>query len=100
MILLLDIFEAMAHAILPIVTAMGAGAIVYDTISGIVLPDMDMNIDAWASAITDLAEYPEKRALLGEHARERSMEFTWQNVAEQRACLLEGRYANLWKNNK
>jgi glycosyltransferase involved in cell wall biosynthesis len=91
-------YEAMAHGIPSLVTAMGGGAVVQDKINGIVLPDL--NIDAWASAITDLAEHTEKRALLGTHARERSQEFTWQKVAEQRALLLEERYANLWKNNK
>lgn len=91
-------YEAMAHAIPPIVTAMGAGAIVQDNINGIILPDMD--IDAWASAITELAENPQKRALLGEQARARSEEFTWKKVAEQRALLLEDRYTNLWKNKR
>ncbi len=91
-------YEAMAHGIPPLVTAMGGGAIVQDKINGIVLPEMD--IDAWASAITDLAEHPEKRVQLGEHARKRSQEFTWQRVAEQRARLLEQRYTNLWKRNK
>ena len=69
MILLLDIFEAMAHAILPIVAAMGAGAIVYDTISGIVLPDMDMNIDAWAAANNRSCRQSAKKSLAGERAR-------------------------------
>lgn len=88
-------YEAMAHGIPPIVTEMGGGAIVQNNINGIVLPDM--NIDAWAEAITDLAENPQKRAILGEQARVRSQKFTWQNVAEQRALLLEKRYPNLWK---
>ncbi len=56
-----------------------------------------MNIDAWAEAITDLAENSQKRALLGEQAMMRSQQFTWQNVAEQRALLLEKRYPDLWK---
>jgi len=88
-------YEAMAHGIPPIVTEMGGGAIVQNNINGIVLPDM--NSDAWAEAITDLAENPQKRAILGEQARVRSQKFTWQNVAEQRALLLEKRYPNLWK---
>jgi glycosyltransferase involved in cell wall biosynthesis len=91
-------YEAMAHGIPPIVTAMGGGAIVQDNINGIVLPDM--NIDAWAEAITDLAENPKKRAILGEKAKVRSQQFTWQNVAEQRALLLEKRYTNLWTRSK
>ena len=75
MILLLNIFETTAHAILPIVTAVEARAIVHDNTSGIVLPDMD--IDAWAAAITDLADKPQKRALRP-----------------------EDRSTNLWKNTR
>ncbi|HYN54066.1 MAG TPA: glycosyltransferase family 4 protein [Methylotenera sp.] len=87
-------YEAMAHGIPPLVTAMGAGAIVENGINGVVLPDMD--IDAWATAIKDIAENKERRAALGENARIRAQEFTWQKVAEQRAKLLEDRYPQLW----
>ncbi|MGB7816899.1 MAG: glycosyltransferase family 4 protein [Methylotenera sp.] len=87
-------YEAMAHGIPPLVTAMGAGAIVQNGINGIVLPDMD--IDAWAMAMRDMAENKQKRIELGEKARVRAQEFTWQKVAEQRAKLLEDRYPELW----
>ena len=87
-------YEAMAHGLPPLVTAMGGGAIVQDGINGRVLPDMD--IDAWAEAITDLADNPARRAHLGEMARIRARQFTWKKVAEQRACLLEQRYPQLW----
>ncbi len=87
-------YEAMAHGIPPLVTAMGAGAIVQDGINGVVLPDMD--IDAWAEAIRDIAENKQKRLELGEKAKVRAQEFTWKKVAEQRAKLLEDRYPKLW----
>lgn len=87
-------YEAMAHGIPPLVTAMGAGAIVQNGINGIILPDMD--VDAWVTAMRDIAENKQKRAELGEKARARALEFTWQKVAEQRAKLLEDRYPGLW----
>jgi glycosyltransferase involved in cell wall biosynthesis len=87
-------YEAMAHGIPPLVTAMGGGAVVQDGINGVVLPDFD--VDAWAAAITELAENRQKRMELGQKARERALQFTWKNVAEQRALLLEKRYPELW----
>jgi len=87
-------YEAMAHGIPPLVTAMGAGAIVQNGINGVVLPDM--NVDAWVMAIRDMAENKQKRVELGEKARMRAQEFTWKNVAEQRAKLIEEKYPKLW----
>ena len=88
-------YEAMAHGIPPLVTAMGGGAIVQDGVNGIVLPDLD--VDAWAAAITEIAENRQKRIELGKKARERALQFTWENVARQRALQLEKRYPELWK---
>ncbi|RXK85025.1 glycosyltransferase [Chlorobaculum sp. 24CR] len=88
-------YEAMAHAVPPLVTAMGAGAIVEDGVSGVVLPDLD--VDAWAAALTEMSEKREKREALGRKARERAAEFTWRKVAVRRAGLLEARYPELWK---
>lgn len=88
-------YEAMAHAIPPLVTAMGGGAIVEDGLNGVVLPDMD--IDAWAEAIGDFACDRDKRIELGRKARERAAQFTWDKVAARRAALLEARYPQLWK---
>ncbi len=87
-------YEAMAHGIPPLVTAMGGGAIVQNELNGLVLPDMD--IDAWAQAMTLMAENPVKRAELGRCAKERAQHFTWKRVAAQRAALLEKRYPSLW----
>ncbi|NTU93701.1 MAG: glycosyltransferase family 4 protein [Chlorobiaceae bacterium] len=88
-------YEAMAHGLPPLVTAMGGGAIVQDGVNGMVLPDMD--VDAWASAITHMAEQRQTRIDMSAKARERARQFTWQQVAEQRAVLLETRYPELWK---
>lgn len=87
-------YEAMAHGIAPLVSVMGAGGIVQDGISGLVLPDMD--IDAWVSAIRDIANNKQKRIELGKQAKLRAQEFTWEKVAAQRAKLLEARYPKLW----
>jgi glycosyltransferase involved in cell wall biosynthesis len=88
-------YEAMAHAVPPLVTAMGAGAIVEDGVSGVVLGDLD--VDAWAAALTEMSEKRQKREALGRNARERAAEFTWRKVAARRAGLLEARYPELWK---
>jgi glycosyltransferase involved in cell wall biosynthesis len=88
-------YEAMAHGSPPLVTAMGAGAIVRDGVDGAVLPDFD--VDAWAAAMTEFAENRQKRMELGQNAREQARRFTWKNVAAQRAGLLEARYPELWK---
>ncbi len=87
-------YEAMAHGVPPLVTAMGGGAIVEDGKSGLVLEDM--NVDAWAEAMTLMAENPDKRAELGSAAQQRAEQFTWKRVAAQRASLLEARYRDLW----
>lgn len=87
-------YEAMAHGIPPIVTSMGGGAIVQHGINGLVLPDLE--IDAWASAITEIAENPSRRLELGAQAMIRAQQFTWKNVALQRAGLLENKYPDLW----
>ncbi|NTU52430.1 MAG: glycosyltransferase family 4 protein [Chlorobiaceae bacterium] len=88
-------YEAMAHGIPPLVTAMGGGAIVENGINGVVLPDLD--IDAWATAMKRMADNPEKRREIGHKARERAARFTWKEVALRRAELLESRYPELWK---
>ncbi len=88
-------YEAMAHGIPCLVTAMGGGAIVQDGTSGTILPDMDG--DAWAAAMTAMAEDAGRRSEIGRNARLRADEFTWKNVADQRAALLEGKYPSLWQ---
>lgn len=88
-------YEAMAHGIPPLVTAMGGGAIVEDGLNGVILPDLD--IDAWAAAMSNLATNPDLRREIGQAARKRAALFTWKEVAERRALLLENRYPDLWK---
>jgi glycosyltransferase involved in cell wall biosynthesis len=87
-------YEAMAHGLVPLVTEMGAGAIAQDGINAMVLPSG--HPDAWAAAITALADQPARRRRLGEAARARARQFTWAKVADQRAGLLEAAYPQLW----
>ncbi len=87
-------YEAMAHGVPPLVTAMGAGAVVEDGVSGVVLPDLD--VDAWAQAMTQFAHDVGRRESLGREAKRRAQDFTWQAVAAQRAALLQPRHPTLW----
>jgi hypothetical protein len=43
-----------------------------------------------------MAENRQKRLDLGASAKLRAQDFTWKNVAEQRAKLLEAKYPHLW----
>jgi len=87
-------YEAMAHGIPPLVTAMGAGAIGRDGQDCMVLPDDDPK--PWIAALRTMAENPEKRLSLGRNARQRAREFTWKKVAAQRAELLQKKFPDLW----
>ncbi|WP_292002842.1 glycosyltransferase family 4 protein [Chlorobium sp.] len=87
-------YEAMAHGLPPLVTDMGAGAIVENGKSGTILPNADP--DAWAQAMTLMAQNAVLRREIGIVAQERAKKFTWKQVAEQRAQLLEARYPELW----
>ena len=88
-------YEAMAHGIPPLVTAMGAGAIARDGVDSIILPDDDP--EAWAEAFNKMASDPEMRLSLGQKAQARAREFTWEKVAEQRATLLRKKFPTLWR---
>lgn len=86
-------YEAMAHGLAPLVTAMGAGAIVQDGVSGVVLPDN--HADVWAETMTAMAANPGRRHEIGAQARQRARQFTWQRVAEHRGSLLEDKFPGL-----
>jgi glycosyltransferase involved in cell wall biosynthesis len=90
-------YEAMAHGIPPLVTAMGAGAIGRDGRDCMVLPDNDP--EPWVAALKKMAEDAETRLALGKNARERAQAFTWKNVAAQRAELLQKKFPTLWCNH-
>ena len=87
-------YEAMAHGIPPLVTAMGAGAIARDGVDSVILPDDDP--EAWAAAFNSMAADPERRLSLGQQAEARAQAFTWEKVAAQRATLLRKKFPALW----
>lgn len=87
-------YEAMAHAIPVLVTAMGAGAIARDQQDGFVLPDFDL--PAWVNALRTMATNHELRQHLGQQALSRSLDFTWEKTAAGRALLLKEKFPTLW----
>lgn len=88
-------YEAMAHSMPVLVTRMGAGAIARDQKDGFVLPDQDL--PAWVEGLRNLAADNDLRRQLGEQARVRADEFTWEKTAAQRAHLLKEKFPPLWR---
>jgi glycosyltransferase involved in cell wall biosynthesis len=88
-------YEAMAHSMPVLVTEMGAGAIARDQKDGFVLPDQDL--PAWVEGLRKLAADNDLRRHLGEQARVRAGEFTWEKTAAQRANLLKEKFPTLWR---
>lgn len=88
-------YEAMAHSMPVLVSEMGAGAIARDGKDGFVLPDQDLA--AWVEGLRKLAVDHELRLQLGEQARGRAGEFTWEKTAARRAGLLKEKFSTLWR---
>lgn len=86
-------YEAMAHGVLPLVSEMGAGAIVEHKRNGIVL---DNSVESWATAIQAVHDNRPRRQQLAKAAVTRAMEFTWEKVAARRAILLRKKFPDLW----
>ena len=78
-------YEAMGCGLPVIVSPMGAGP-ARDGIDGFVLDPHD--IDAWVSALRRMANDGALRMQMGNAARERAQEFTWEKVAARRRELL------------
>ena len=81
------IFEAMATG-LPVVTTRNSGSMVRDGQEGSIVPIRDP--DALAARIAALRDDPAKRAELGENARWRSYDFTWDRYRADLGTLLDG----------
>ena len=86
-------YEAMAHGVIPLVSEMGAGAIVQDRKNGLILPH---DKDAWVSTLKAVAKSKALQLNLGRCARQRALNFTWENVAAERAKLLKKKFPSLW----
>jgi len=76
-------YEAMAHGMPVVVSQMGAGAVVRPDLDGIVISPYDE--DAWIDALRRLATSADLRRHLGNAARLRAQEFTWEKAAVRRA---------------
>jgi len=87
-------YEAMAHSMPVLVTEMGAGAIARDQLDGFVLPDHDLS--AWVDSLRKLATDHELALSLGEQAKVRAGDFTWEHTASGRASLLHNKFPTLW----
>jgi glycosyltransferase involved in cell wall biosynthesis len=87
------VYEAMAAGVVPLVTPMGAGDVVRAGQDGLVVPPFD--VDALASAMTELANHPDLRAQLSASAAERATDYTWDKVAARRRCLFLSALAHL-----
>ena len=84
----LVLYEAMASGLACIISPMAAGEIGRPGIDCLVADPLDR--DAWVEAIRRLAGDEGARRKLGEQARLRAQEFTWEKVAlRRRAQLLE-----------
>ena len=87
-------YEAMAHGVIPLVSKMGAGAIVQDKKNGLIL---EYNVESWRTAILAVSQRFTRMSKLAVAARERAAEFTWDKVAARRATLLQAKFPELWR---
>ena len=83
----LVILEAMASGLPVITTPNGPGDIVRDGIDGFVVPVRDPNIIA--EKLEYLRGNPDIRAEMGENARKRALEFTWEAYQHRAGAILQ-----------
>ena len=81
------ILEAMASGLPVITTPNGPGDIVRDGIDGFVVPVRAPNIIA--EKLEFLRENPDIRAEMGENARKRALEFTWEAYQYRAGAMLQ-----------
>ncbi len=83
----LVVYEAMAHGLAILTSPMGAGEVLRDGVDGLVRQPHDR--DALIGELRRLASDHDLRQRLGDSARARAAEFTWEKVgARRRAQLL------------
>lgn len=87
-------YEAMAHGLLPLVSPMGAGAIVADGTDGHIVDGFAP--EAWEHKILEIVDRPETIDTFRAAIQSKANQFTWERVAAQRAHLLQQRYAGIW----
>jgi len=74
----LVVYEAAGSGLPSIISPMGCGRLVRHGEEGLVVNPLD--VDAWAGAITKLAEDGTLRETLARNARQRAQKFTWEKV--------------------
>ena len=79
-------YQAMAHGLPLLTTAMGAGEVVRDGREGILCEPYDHG--SWVAAIQRMATDSELRARMGKAAQDRVAEFTWPKVSARRRDIL------------
>lgn len=82
----LVIHEAMARGLAIVTSPMGAGDVLRDGVEGLVRDPWDRG--GWIEALRALAGDAALRARLGEAARARAADFTWERVGARRRALL------------
>jgi glycosyltransferase involved in cell wall biosynthesis len=80
----LVVLEAMASGLPVICTANGPGDIVRDGVDGFIVPIR--NVDAIVEKLEHLHANPQLRAWMGQNARQRALQFTWEAY---RAAVLQ-----------
>lgn len=77
----LVVLEAMASGLPVITTPNGPGDLVRDGVDGFVIPIRD--VDAIVEKLEFLRTHPEDALRMGQNARERAKEFTWEHYKEK-----------------
>ena len=82
----LVVLEAMASGLPVITTPNGPGDLVRDGVDGFVVPIRD--VDAIVEKLEYLRAHPEDRLRMGQNARERAKEFTWEQYRATTAAFV------------
>jgi len=83
----LVLYEAMASGLASVLSPMAAGEVGRNGVDCLVVDPLDG--DGWVEAIRKLAGDPALRRSIGEQARLRAQEFTWEKVGLRRRALFE-----------
>jgi glycosyltransferase involved in cell wall biosynthesis len=75
-------YEALAWGLPCLVSPMGAGGVIRDGVEGYVMNPYD--VELWAENIRKIAWDRDLRETMGEAARQRAQEFTWDRVGARR----------------
>jgi glycosyltransferase involved in cell wall biosynthesis len=83
----LAIYEAMGCSLPSVLSPIAAGEVARNGVETIVANPYES--ESWIDALRLLARDDGLRLQLGQSARKRAMEYTWQNVADRRRMMLQ-----------